>query len=103
MSNPLSPSNPSPLLAPPASPHDPLERLPTKPVLLKELTNQTAVLGNDTAFECRVLSDGPPFLAWYWHLDQDLPRNEKGYPKDSDEGNNATILLLKVPHPRRIW
>lgn len=45
------------------------ERSPHRPILQAGLpANQTAVVGNDVAFVCRVFSDPQPHIQWLKHI-----------------------------------
>lgn len=54
----------------PLSPALPPERSPHRPILQAGLpANQTAVLGSDVEFHCKVYSDAQPHIQWLKHVE----------------------------------
>lgn len=58
------------LAEPRLSPVCPAERSPHRPILQAGLpANQTAVLGSDVEFHCKVYSDAQPHIQWLKHVE----------------------------------
>lgn len=65
------------------------ERSPHRPILQAGLpANQTAVVGSDVAFVCRVFSDPQPHIQWLKHITVNGSR-------DGPDGH-PYVLVLKV-------
>ncbi|XP_066968317.1 fibroblast growth factor receptor 3-like isoform X4 [Macrobrachium rosenbergii] len=44
-----------------------IERLPSRPIINKELSNLTVVQGSETLLQCSVISDQVPYITWIKH------------------------------------
>jgi fibroblast growth factor receptor 3 len=62
---------------------DVLERSPHRPILQAGLpANQTAVLGSDVEFHCKVYSDAQPHIQWLKHVEVDGSKVGPGGTQD---------------------
>lgn len=69
----------------------PLERLPSRPIINKELRNTTAIQGSKTKLQCSVISDQVPYITWIKHSSR--------YNGVDKEGNVVDrLLVIKVKH-----
>lgn len=65
------------------------ERLPSRPIINKELSNHTVVQGTEAPLQCSVISDQVPYITWLKHSTR--------YNGVDDEGNIIDrLLIIKV-------
>lgn len=66
-----------------------VERLPSRPIINKELSNRTVVQGTEAQLQCSVISDQVPYITWLKHTTR--------YNGVDDEGNIIDrLLIIKV-------
>lgn len=70
----------------------PLERLPSRPIINKELSNLTVVQGSEVELTCSVISDLVPYITWLKHSTR--------YNGVDDEGNIIDRLFIVKVTPR---
>lgn len=63
-----------------------IERLPSRPIINKELSNRTVVQGTEVQLQCSVISDQVPYITWLKHTTR--------YNGVDDEGNIIDRLLI---------
>ncbi|XP_047477392.1 fibroblast growth factor receptor 4-like [Penaeus chinensis] len=55
-----------------------IERLPSRPIINKELSNRTVVQGSKTRLQCSVISDQVPYITWLKHTTRDNGVDSQG-------------------------
>ncbi|KAK8732274.1 hypothetical protein OTU49_007000, partial [Cherax quadricarinatus] len=63
-----------------------IERLPSRPIINKELSNRTVVQGTNAKLQCSVISDQVPYITWLKHSTR--------YNGVDNEGNIIDRLLI---------
>ncbi|KAK7073865.1 hypothetical protein SK128_023184, partial [Halocaridina rubra] len=63
-----------------------IERLPSRPIINKELSNLTVVQGSETMLQCSVISDQVPYITWIKHTTR--------YNGVDSEGNILNRLFI---------
>lgn len=63
-----------------------IERLPSRPIINKELSNRTVVQGTNAKLQCSVISDQVPYITWLKHSTR--------YNGVDNEGNIIDRLLV---------
>ncbi|KAK2852802.1 hypothetical protein Q7C36_008003 [Tachysurus vachellii] len=94
---------------------DVLERSPHRPILQAGLpANQTAFVGNDVEFHCKVYSDAQPHIQWLKHIEVNGSRySHNGTPyvtvlknltsKDKEYVNRLTLLNVTEKDAGQYW
>ncbi|XP_042874314.1 fibroblast growth factor receptor 3-like isoform X2 [Penaeus japonicus] len=71
-----------------------IERLPTRPIINKELSNRTVVQGSEARLQCSVISDSVPYITWLKHTTRDNGVDSNGEVTNRlliiKEGENIT-------------
>lgn len=68
-----------------------LERLPSRPIINKELSNRTVVQGSKTTLQCSVISDQVPYITWLKHTTRD-----NGIDSQGKVINRLLIIKVKI-------
>lgn len=72
-----------------------IERLPSRPIINHELSDQTVIQGTDVSLECTVISDQVPYMTWIKSTTKDSTIDQDGNPKTNvtilKKGDNMTI------------
>ncbi|XP_063608030.1 fibroblast growth factor receptor 3-like isoform X2 [Penaeus indicus] len=91
-----------------------IERLPSRPIINKELSNRTVVQGSKTRLQCSVISDQVPYITWLKHTTRDNGVDSQGKVINRlliiKEGGNITstedpqvVLLTNVTEKDAGW
>ncbi|XP_050732981.1 fibroblast growth factor receptor 4-like isoform X2 [Eriocheir sinensis] len=91
-----------------------VERLPSRPIINKELSNQTVVQGSEVKLTCSVISDLVPYITWLKHSTRYNGVDDKGNIIDRlfivKEGRNITssedpqvLVLMNVTEKDAGW
>ena len=56
-----------------------IERLPSRPIIKRELQNSTEINGHNLTLQCAVISDEPPFITWLKHPTQNSTVDIEGH------------------------